>query len=157
MHQQPGDTSKFYELSCVQNDWNDFSLLQSQIHTELPPYNADSPFASDFGYDSNAFHFQDGTNELDLSLTELLDEVLNNHDEFSCDESTSQKNSVIGSDTQFSSQLCTTEVVPPGGSYVKNSGANSDSDTEMAQVQVNKLTLLYCVGHPVGNPWLFPV
>jgi hypothetical protein len=23
--------------------------------------------------------------------------------------------------------------------------------------RVNKLTLLYCVGHLVGNPWLFPV
>lgn len=150
MHQQPGDNSNFYELSCVQSDWNDFSLLQSQIHTELQPYNAGSPFASDFGNDSNAFHFRDGTTELDLSLSDLLDE-------FSFDESTSQKNSVVGSDTQFSGQLCMTEVVPPGDSYAKDSGAYSDTDTEMAQVQVNKLNLLFCVGHLVGNPWLFPV
>lgn len=39
---------------------------------------------------------------------------------------------------------------------VENTGS-SPTATETAQVQVNKLTLLYCVGHLVGNPWLFPV
>lgn len=38
----------------------------------------DSPFADDFGSNHNGFHFQDGTSEQDVSLTDLLDDLENN-------------------------------------------------------------------------------
>lgn len=128
MHQQLGDNSKFDELTFGQNGWNDFSPLLPQNQTELPLYNAGSPFPCDFGNESNAFHFQDGTCEQDIFLSDLLDEVFNNQDEFSYAESTSQKNSVVGSDTLFSGQMHVSQA---------------HTDAEMAQIQVNKL--IFCV------------
>lgn len=35
----------------------------------------DSPFADDFGSNHNELHFQDGTSEQDVSLTDLLDDL----------------------------------------------------------------------------------
>lgn len=115
--------------SCGEIDFQDFPTLQSQIQMEIAPQ-VGSPFPSDFGNGNNALTFQDGTSEQDISLTELLDEFLNNPDDNSFDGSASQKNSFGGSDTLFTSQ-----AVPPGSIYVKDSGAYSDADTEMAQLQ----------------------
>ena len=123
MNQQP---------SCGEIDFQDFPTLQSQIQMDVAPQ-VGSPFPSDFGNGNNALTFQDGTSEQDISLTELLDEFLNNRDDNSFDESASQKNSFVGSDTLFTSQ-----AVPPGSFYVKDSGAYSDADTEMAQLQVKQ-------------------
>lgn len=123
MNQQP---------SCGEIDFQDFPTLQSQIQMEIAPQ-VGSPFPSDFGNGNNALTFQDGTSEQDISLTELLDEFLNNHDDNSFDESASQKNSFVGSDNLFTGQ-----AVPPGSFYVKDSGAYSDADTEMAQLQVKQ-------------------
>ena len=123
MNQQP---------SCGEIDFQDFPTLQSQIQMEIAPQ-VGSPFPSDFGNGNNALTFQDGTSEQDISLTELLDEFLNNPDDNSFDGSASQKNSFGGSDTLFTSQ-----AVPPGSIYVKDSGAYSDADTEMAQLQVKQ-------------------
>lgn len=121
--------SKFLQPSFGKIDSPVFSLLQSQIETELTPC-VNSPFSCDFGNDNNGFHFLDGTSEQDVSLTELLDEVFHNHDDFSSEEST--KNSVAGTGTHLSDQTRTSYSIPPGSSYLN--GACSDTNTEMAQV-----------------------
>lgn len=100
--------------------------MQPQNRTELAPYNLGSPFASDFGNDNNTFHSLGDTSEQDISFTDLFDEVYNNHDLVCWDESTTQKNSVVGSDNQISSRMV--EAVPPGSSYVG----------DMAQIQVKR-------------------
>lgn len=144
MHQQLGHNSKFYEPTSSQIDYKDFSPWDSEIQTELAPFNVGSPFASDFGNDNNAFHFQDGTSEQDISLTEVLDEVFNNHDEYSFDESTSQKNSAVGSDIQLPGQLFMAEAVAPGNS-VKDIDAYSDADAELGLIQVKGRVILCSV------------
>ncbi|XP_040986340.1 protein NTM1-like 9 [Juglans microcarpa x Juglans regia] len=131
VHQPLGDNSTIYEPASCQIDYIDFSPSHPQNHTELAPYNLGSPFASDFGNDNNTFHSLGDTSEQDISFTELFDEVFNNHDLYSWDESTTQKNSVVGSDTHLSSQVCKVEAVPPGSSYVRESDAYGD----MARIQ----------------------
>ena len=49
-----------------------------------------SPFAADFGYERNGFHFQDGTSEPDASLSELL-KGLQNHGNCFYEASTNHK------------------------------------------------------------------
>ncbi|KAL0313054.1 UNVERIFIED_CONTAM: hypothetical protein Sradi_5704700 [Sesamum radiatum] len=49
-----------------------------------------SPFPDDFGNDPNGLHFQDGTSEQDVSLSELL-EGLQNHGSYFHEQSTSDK------------------------------------------------------------------
>ncbi|KAG7956086.1 hypothetical protein I3843_11G106900 [Carya illinoinensis] len=126
VHQPLGDNSTIYEPASCQIDYIDFSPSQPQNHTQLAPYNLGSPFASDFGNDNNTFHSLGDTSEQDISFTELFDEVFNNHDLDSWDESATQKNSVVGSGTHLSSQVCKVEAVPPGSSYVRESDAYSD-------------------------------
>jgi hypothetical protein len=123
VYQQLGDIPKFDELYCGQIDCEDFLEIAPQVG---------SPFESDFGCGNNVRTFQDGTSEQDISLSELLDEFCNNHDDNSFDESTSQKNTVVGGDIQL-----TVQAVPPGNFDVKDSGAGAygDADTEMAQLQ----------------------
>ncbi|KAG2680601.1 hypothetical protein I3760_11G105800 [Carya illinoinensis] len=132
VHQPLGDNSTIYEPASCQIDYIDFSPSQPQNHTQLAPYNLGSPFASDFGNDNNTFHSLGDTSEQDISFTELFDEVFNNHDLDSWDESATQKNSVVGSGTHLSSQVCKVEAVPPGSSYVRESDAYSD----VARIQV---------------------
>ncbi|XP_071919221.1 protein NTM1-like 9 [Coffea arabica] len=79
-----------------------FSPLVSQNHTEIGC--PDSPFADDFGCDQKGMHFQDGTSEQDVSLTELL-HVLQNHDAYPCKESTSEKFLYVGSRSMLPDQL----------------------------------------------------
>ncbi|KAL3499124.1 hypothetical protein ACH5RR_041856 [Cinchona calisaya] len=79
-----------------------FSPLPSHNHTEIGCM--DSPFADNFGSDYHGMHFQDGTSEQDVSITELLDGLQNN-DEYPCAESTSQKFSVVGSNSLLTDQL----------------------------------------------------
>lgn len=136
MYQQLGDIPKFDELYCGQIDCEDFLEIAPQVG---------SPFESDFGCGNNVRTFQDGTSEQDISLSELLDEFCNNHDDNSFDESTSQKNTVVGSDIQL-----TVQAVPPGNFDVKDCGAGAygDADTEMAQLQVNEYSFISC-----GTPY----
>lgn len=130
-----GEDLNFYEPNHGQIDCKVFSPLRSQYHTELPPY-ADSPFACEFGNDYNGLNFQDGTDEQDVYLTELLGEVFNNHDEHSCEESTSQKNSVIGSETCLpSDNIFMLTEGHPGNPHVEGNGVYSDTDAEVAQMQ----------------------
>lgn len=128
-----GDESKFYKYNYGQSYHNILSPLETQIQTELAQ-NIGSPFASDFGNDHNGFHFQDGTGEQDAYLTELLDEVFNN--ECSGEESVSQKNSVVGSETQLSDHVCLLSDRMQGNSYVEGSRTYGEIDAEMAHMQV---------------------
>uniref|UniRef100_A0A5B6YH27 NAC domain-containing protein n=1 Tax=Davidia involucrata TaxID=16924 RepID=A0A5B6YH27_DAVIN len=131
-----GGDSMFFDPACGQIDWKVFSPLPSQIHTELGPY-MDSPFANDFGNDHNGLHFQDGTCEQDVCLTELL-EALQNHDENSCEESTSQKNSAVGSETQMPGHVPLLPQGSPENSYLKDRGFYSDMDADMTQAQYDQ-------------------
>lgn len=107
-----------------------------------------SPFACDFGNDNNGMHFLDGTGEQDVSLTELLDEVFHNNDDFFCEESTNVKNSVVAS-----GQSCTLYNIPPGSSRLN--GACSDLNTEMAQVFSSLFyTVMLLNFHCIPSCWL---
>ncbi|XP_031395175.1 protein NTM1-like 9 [Punica granatum] len=125
-HPLLGDDPNSSNVPYDQVDCKIFSPDQSHHQEELVPY-VGSPFANDFGNDHDGLLFQDGTSEQDISLTELLDEVFNNHDD-SCEESTSQKNSVVGGEIH---------VNLAGPSFFKDSGLFSDTDTQMAQIQHN--------------------
>lgn len=119
-----------------QIDCKVFSPLQSLINSELEHY-VGSPFTSDFGNCNNGFHFQDGTCEQDVSFPELLDEFGINPYESSCEESTSQKNLVLGNETYLSGQSCMLQTTPPGNSCLD--GAWDNTDTNIAQVWNNLL------------------
>ncbi|KAF8412048.1 hypothetical protein HHK36_000001 [Tetracentron sinense] len=112
-----------------------FSPLHSQMHMELGPSYFDSPYANDFGNDHYGGQFIDGTSEQNVSITEFLDAVLNNQDEYSCEESTSQKNSAVESETPKGDQIVMSPARPWINVSVKDSGSSSDVDTEVAQTQ----------------------
>ncbi|KAJ6776608.1 putative proteinC DOMAIN-CONTAINING PROTEIN 91 [Salix koriyanagi] len=103
-------------VSC-ELDCEVFSPVQSRIPADLGCY-MDSPYANDFGNDQNGFPFQDFSGEQDVSITELLDDFFNNHDECSGEE-TSQNNLGVGRETQLSGQI------PPANSYVPDNGIYS--------------------------------
>ncbi|KAK0587770.1 hypothetical protein LWI29_028672 [Acer saccharum] len=131
----PGENPSHYELSNGQIDTKLFSPMQLNIHDELAAY-MDLPYASDFGNDHHGLHFQDGTGEKDVSFTEILDDVLNNQDEYSSVESASQKDVVVGRDLQLPGEILMPQEVPQENIYVKdNNGTCRDRDTEMAQAQ----------------------
>ncbi|XP_008245853.1 PREDICTED: protein NTM1-like 9, partial [Prunus mume] len=113
-----------------QIDCKVFSPLQSLINSELEHY-VGSPFTSDFGIYNNGFHFQDGTCEQDVAFPEFLDEFGINPYESSCEESTSQKNLVVGNETYLSGQSCMLQTTPPGNSCLN--GAWDNTDTNIAQ------------------------
>ncbi|KAK2664449.1 hypothetical protein Ddye_003023 [Dipteronia dyeriana] len=130
----PGENPSHYELSNGQIDLKLISPMQSNIHDELAVY-MDLPYASDFGNDHHGLHFQDGTGEKDVLFTEFLDGFFNNQDEYSCVESASQKDSVVGRDLQLPGEIFMPPV-PQENIYVKdNNGTCRDRDTEMAQAQ----------------------
>lgn len=129
--------SKFHSPHCDQIDMDFISPSQSQLDMDAIPY-VDSPFASDFGSDNNGLNFLDGTNEQDVSLTDVLDAVFNNHEEL-----TSHKNSANGSNTRSSGQIGMSRNISSG-----NSRLNSpciDMHTESSQVFVNSDYLIYIV------------
>ena len=92
-----------------------FSPMRSQIPAELG-YFMDSLYASDFGNSQNGFSFQDGTSEQDASLTELLDDFINNQDDCSGEEISSWNTLGFGSETQLCGQI------PSGNFHVKDHG-----------------------------------
>lgn len=95
-----------------------------------------SPFSSDFGDGQTGLRFRDGASEPEVCLTEFWDEIFNNHDECSGEESNSKKNSAVGSETLVPGQVSLLPNRPHGDSHTKNGGSNSDTDTDMAQMQV---------------------
>lgn len=118
-----------------QIDCKVFSPMKSLINSELEHY-VGSPFTSDFGNYNNGFHFQDGTCEQDVSFPEFLDEFGINPYASSCEESTSQKNLVVGNETYLSGQSCMLQTMPPGNSCLD--GAWDNTDTNIAQVWVKE-------------------
>lgn len=69
------------------HDWKAFSPVHAHRNTDIA--RVDSPFADDFGSNHNGLHFQDGTSEQDVSLTDLLDDLRNHASP--CEESRSKK------------------------------------------------------------------
>lgn len=108
--------------------------MQSQIHADIAYM--DSPFASDFGNDHFGLNFQDGADEQDVSIGELLDEVFNNQDEFSCAESIRQKELADKSEVQLPGQIYMSQTISPGNFHIQDNGIRSDTDTDMSQVKV---------------------
>uniref|UniRef100_A0A7N0UG73 NAC domain-containing protein n=1 Tax=Kalanchoe fedtschenkoi TaxID=63787 RepID=A0A7N0UG73_KALFE len=126
-HPLVGINPEVYESNNDLLDSHEFDSFGSLIQKDLPYVG--SPFASDFGFRYDVF--QDSTGEQDIFLTELLDEVFN---DFSCEESASQKNSAIGSESYLSDQLC---VSPYGQSdaYGIGNGIYGNKDAEMSQLR----------------------
>uniref|UniRef100_A0A2P2KC48 Uncharacterized protein LOC105645554 isoform X1 n=1 Tax=Rhizophora mucronata TaxID=61149 RepID=A0A2P2KC48_RHIMU len=86
-----------------------------------------SPYASDFSNNDFGLHFQYGTYEQDVSLTSLLGEVFYNSDECLFEDSTGQKNNVIGSETKMGGFL-------PQFQFEDNP-ALGNSDIDITQMQ----------------------
>ncbi|KAG8382586.1 hypothetical protein BUALT_Bualt05G0093000 [Buddleja alternifolia] len=60
------------------NQFDDKILDTLQLHSYTGSGTCiGSPFADDFGYEQNGLHFQDGTSEQDVSLSELLENLQN--------------------------------------------------------------------------------
>lgn len=96
----------------------------------------DSTYVGDFDYDEIGFHFQDGTSEPDVSLTELLEEVFNNPDDFSCEESISRENPVVAPNGIFSSDKMLQSAAPED-IFFNDFMAYTDTDAEMELLQVS--------------------
>ncbi|KAF8413422.1 hypothetical protein HHK36_001405 [Tetracentron sinense] len=136
------DLKLFYEPSFEPLDYMVLSPQPSQMQMELGPSRMDSLFANDFG-NPNGVQFQDGKSEDDVSITEFLNAVLNNQDEYSCEESTSQQNSVVDSETIE----CGRTYMSMAGPWRKDSESSSDRDTEVVQAQVRRkpcIIKLFC-------------
>ncbi|MCL7036203.1 hypothetical protein MKW94_016483 [Papaver nudicaule] len=114
-----------------------FSPLHLQVQDELGSYDMAFNFANDFSNEYNGMLLQDCMD--DTSVTNFLDEVLNNLDENSCEDSTSLKNSGL-EDGPFSAHIPMLEARPQMYASGKDSGSCSETDTEVAQAQ-NSLSL----------------
>jgi len=121
------ENSPLHEPMSGEPDCKVFSPMRSQIPADLGYY-MDSPYASDFGNNQNGFSFLDGTSEQDVSLTELLDDYLNNHDDYSGEETSSQNTLGVGSETQLFGQ------VPPGNFHVKDHGIYNGMAQELVKL-----------------------
>lgn len=131
--------NQFDMPSNAQIDCKIFSPVQAQIHPDIAAY-MDSPFASDFGNDHFGLNFKDGAGELDVSLTELFDEVFNYQDEFSCAESINQKELDVKSEVQLPGQVYMPQTISPRNFHTQDNGTCSDTDTDMSQVQVKYIS-----------------
>ncbi|WCJ26674.1 NAC domain-containing protein 14 [Euphorbia peplus] len=123
------ENSHLFEPSPGEIDYKVFSPMQSHVHEDLVNYMG-SPYVFDFGDDHNGFHFQDGTSEPDISLSELLGEVFNNNDDSMGHKLSSQKSFGVRSETPFSS------LIPEGTFHPMNNAIYSVPDAEMTQVQM---------------------
>ncbi|KAL2518462.1 Protein NTM1-like 9 [Abeliophyllum distichum] len=85
--------SMCHDSTHNQIDHKVVSQLPSLNYTDLGAC-IGSPFADDFGDDHYGLHFQDGSSEQDVSLSELF-EVLQKRDNCSYEEPTSHKNSIM--------------------------------------------------------------
>lgn len=140
-YQVPGEILNQFDMpSNAQIDCKIFSPVQSQIHPDIAAY-MDSPFASDFGNDHFGLNFKDGAGELDVSLTELFDEVFNYQDEFSCAESINQKELDVKSEVQLPGQVYMPQTISPRNFHAQDNGTCSDTDTDMSQVQQRDLVM----------------
>ncbi|KAJ6293372.1 hypothetical protein OIU78_025363 [Salix suchowensis] len=118
------ENSPLLEAMSDELDCKVFSPVRSQIPAELG-YFMDSLYASDFGNSQNGFSFQDGTSEQDVSLTELLDDFINNQDDCSGEETSSWNTLGFGSETQLCGQI------PSGNFHVKDHGVYNGMAQEL--------------------------
>ncbi|CAL1386639.1 unnamed protein product [Linum trigynum] len=109
------------ELTSGRVDCKVFSPMQPNPYGDLG-LGFEPQYANDFGDDLNGLLFQDGTSEQDLSLTELLDEVFNGHDDWSCEVASSEKKPVL--------QLDNFHVIDGNHPY-------TDMDTKMTKEQMD--------------------
>lgn len=113
----------FYDPLLEPLDYNLFSPLHSQMQSELGSscmlYPNDTAVS-----DSKGMEFQYGSNESDAYISEFLDSVIKDSEEYSYNLSAGPMNSTIESETTNNM-----------GS-VKDSGSCSESDAEVAQEQV---------------------
>lgn len=115
------------------HDQKVFSASCSNCNTDKAC--ADSPFADDFGSNHNGLHFQDGTSEQDVSLTELLDN-LQKHEEYPCEESRSSKFSDIGSKSIVSGNSYPLHQGPEKSENLRVSGLFTENGGSMFRGQV---------------------
>ncbi|KAJ0048558.1 hypothetical protein Pint_14929 [Pistacia integerrima] len=73
---------------------------------------------------------EDGTSEQDVDFTEL-DEVFNNHDEVSCEDSSSQKDLLLEGELLSSGQ----QLLSPANFFAKDNGTYNHTDTEISRLQ----------------------
>ncbi|KAL0395071.1 UNVERIFIED_CONTAM: NAC domain-containing protein 14 [Sesamum latifolium] len=92
-----------------------------------------SPFPDDFGNDPNGLHFQDGTSEQDVSLSELL-EGLQNHGSYFHEQSTSDK-TLVASERVIPGQINALEHTPITFCKPNLCKIRGETDTEMVQAQ----------------------
>ncbi|KAL0329462.1 UNVERIFIED_CONTAM: NAC domain-containing protein 14 [Sesamum radiatum] len=92
-----------------------------------------SPFPDDFGNDPNGLHFQDGTSEQDVSLSELL-EGLQNHGSYFHEQLTSNK-TLVASEGQIPGQINALEHTPITFCRANLCKIRFKTDTEMVQAQ----------------------
>ncbi|GMN31177.1 hypothetical protein TIFTF001_003133 [Ficus carica] len=112
---QMEENSKFYDPNYDQIDFTTLSPLQPQIDLWPAPLSVSSPY--DFGNDINGFNFMDGTGEQEISISDLLEEVLQNPDESSCGESIYQKKLDMEKDGHLSNLTQSLQNVPPGSLF----------------------------------------
>ncbi|XP_043715672.1 protein NTM1-like 9 isoform X2 [Telopea speciosissima] len=144
------DLRLFYDPTTFEPlDWKIFSPSQSEMCSSLGLPQMNLAFADDFGNNNNGLVFQDGTSEQDVSISEFLDAVINDQDEYSFEESASLKNSkseatvsTVILQPKYDDDSGRVSVLSASGwqpSFGKESGSSSDTDTEVAQVQTEAL------------------
>lgn len=112
---QMEENSKLYDPNCDQIDFSSLSPLQQQFDLWPATLSVSSPY--DFGNDINGFGFMDGTGEQEISISDLLEEVLQNPDESSCGESIYQKKLDTDKDGHLSNLTQSLQNVPPGSLF----------------------------------------
>ncbi|KAL2545585.1 Protein NTM1-like 9 [Forsythia ovata] len=129
----PRANSMCHDSTHNQIDHKFVSQLPSHNDTDLGAC-IGSPFADDFGNDHNGLHFQDGSSEQDVSLSELL-EVLQKRDNYSYEEPTSQKNSVMTSECMVPKYIVGLSERPSANCKLRDYTLYSGIDTDMIQEQ----------------------
>ena len=118
----------FYDPMVEPLDCKLFSPLHSQIEAERAPWMFDH-----IGNSFSGVEFEHGTNENDVYISDFLDSILKNSEDYCSDDSGSKKNPTIESE------------IPKAMAFGKGGGSCSESDAEVAQVLVSRSKLVtYC-------------
>ncbi|CAA2972503.1 NTM1-like 9 [Olea europaea subsp. europaea] len=125
--------SMCHDSTNNQIDHNVVLPLSSHNYTELGAC-IGSPFPDDFGNDHNGFHFQDGSSEQDVSLSELL-EVLQKRHNYSYEEPTNHKHSVMTNECFVPEHTNRLSERPSANCKLGDYKHYRGTDTEMVQEQ----------------------
>ncbi|XWS38076.1 hypothetical protein CRYUN_Cryun19dG0099700 [Craigia yunnanensis] len=107
----------FYDPLVEPLDCKIFSPLHKQIEAERAPWMFDR-----VGNSFSGVEFEHGTNENDAYISDFLDSILKNSDDYYSDDSGSQKNSSIECET------------PKAMAFGKDDGSCSEADAEVGRV-----------------------